>query len=111
MDAGRLGAVADQRVHWPHDHVVRGDDRVRHLVDDNLSQASADHLLHVESSWTVQGGAGDSPAASRQANRLPHLRHPQHGMAMKALSKYDLTPATCKTLKGLSDRRHLIHMR
>src|SRR5207244_11070043 len=50
MNAGRLGAAADQRIDGADYHVVRDDDRVRHLVDDNLAQASADHLFH-ESGW------------------------------------------------------------
>ena len=46
MNAGRLGAAADQRIDGADYHVVRDDDRIRHLVDDNLAQASADHLFH-----------------------------------------------------------------
>src|SRR5437879_9327118 len=47
VDAGGLCATADQGVLGSNQHVVGRHRRVGHLVDDDLLQSSAYHLLHA----------------------------------------------------------------
>ena len=47
MNAGGFGATADQRIDRMDQHVMRGHDRVRHLIDDDVLNAFADNLLHA----------------------------------------------------------------
>ena len=46
VDARRLGAAADQRVPGADQHVMGGHHGIRHLVDDDVLETAAQHLLH-----------------------------------------------------------------
>jgi len=49
MNAGGLGAAADQRIDRPDEHVVRQEDRVGDLVHDDVFESFADDLFHANS--------------------------------------------------------------
>jgi len=55
MYAGSLSAATDQRIDWPNQDVMRTDNRVGDLVDDDVFQPFAENLLHGSSGAAPNG--------------------------------------------------------